>query len=96
MAVATKRAAEWMSEFVTRGAPPASARQRAAAAVCDTIGVALAGAPEPAAAIVRKTVIADSQGPCRVLGTTDTAAAGDAAFVNGVAAHALAQLQGRS
>jgi 2-methylcitrate dehydratase PrpD len=88
MAVATKRVTAWMSEFVAAGTPPADARERAATAVCDTVGVILAGAPEAASKIIRATA-ADSQGPCRILGTAIRAGAGDAALANGVAAHAL-------
>jgi 2-methylcitrate dehydratase PrpD len=89
MTVATRNLTAWMSEFVTSGAPPEGARERAAVAVCDTVGVALAGAHEPAARIVRATVTADSQGVCRILGTHERASASEAAFANGVAAHAL-------
>jgi 2-methylcitrate dehydratase PrpD len=78
-----------IAEFVVGGTPPAEARERAAIAVCDTVGVALAGAIEPAARIVRATATADSRGPCSVLGTGERASASEAAFANGVAAHAL-------
>src|SRR5262249_34500454 len=77
-----------IAEFITNAAPPAEARQTAAVALCDTIGVTLAGVPEPAAHIVRRSVVAESRGNCRVLGTADRASAGDAALANGVAAHA--------
>jgi 2-methylcitrate dehydratase PrpD len=77
-----------IAEFITSGKPPAEARRRAAVAVCDTVGVILAGAPETAAMIIRRTVIAESQGNCRVFGTAERANAGDAALANGVAAHA--------
>lgn len=89
MAVATKNLTTWMSEFVARATPPEDARHRAAAAFCDTLAVTLAGVPETAARIARETTIAGAQGPCRILGTSATAAATDAAFANGVAAHAL-------
>ena len=89
MKVATRSVAAGLSEFVSAGAPPADARHRAAIAVCDTIGVILAGAPEPAARIARTVVGADGHGPCRVLGTSSSASAADAALLNGVAAHAL-------
>ena len=89
MAVATKSVTAAMSAFVSAGAPPSSARQRAAIAACDTVGVMLAGAPEPAATIARAVVGAGAQGPCRILGTSASASAADAAFLNGVAAHAL-------
>jgi hypothetical protein len=88
MAVATKSVTAAMSTFVSAGAPPSSARQRAAIAACDTVGVMLAGAPEPAPTIARAVVGASVQGPCRILGTSASASAADAAFLNGVAAHA--------
>ncbi len=89
MTVATRSVTAWMSEFVATGIPPTGARERAATAVCDTVGVMLAGAPEAAATIVRATAAADSHGPCRILGTAARAGANDAALANGVAAHAL-------
>jgi 2-methylcitrate dehydratase PrpD len=89
MTVAAAHLTASISEFVVMGAPPASARARAAVAACDTVGVALAGAPEPAARIVRATVTSESRGNCRIFGTEDRASASDAAFANGVAVHAL-------
>jgi 2-methylcitrate dehydratase PrpD len=89
MDVATKSVAVRLSEFVSAGAPPAGARQRAAIAVCDTLGVILAGAPEPAARMARTVVGTDGRGPCRILGTSSSTSAADAALLNGVAAHAL-------
>jgi 2-methylcitrate dehydratase PrpD len=77
-----------IAEFITTGKPPAEARQRAAIALRDTIGVILAGAPETAAKIIRRTAVSESQGNCRVLGTAERASASDAALANGVAAHA--------
>ena len=63
MAVATKRVTAWMSEFVAAGTPPAAARERAATAVCDTVGVILAGAPEAASKIIRATARPTARGP---------------------------------
>jgi len=77
-----------IGEFIATGKPPAEARQRTATALCDTVGVILAGAPEAAANIIRRTVVEESKGNCRVLGTAERASASDAAFANGVAAHA--------
>jgi 2-methylcitrate dehydratase PrpD len=77
-----------IAEFITTKKPPGEARRRAAVALCDTVGVILAGAPEEAAKIIRRTVVAESKGDCRVLGTTELAGAADAALANGVAAHA--------
>jgi len=87
MAVATRSLISLISGFIVDARPPDSARQRAAAAVCDTIGVALAGVVEPAARIVRNVI--DSQGDCRMIGTPRRAGAADAALANGVAVHAL-------
>jgi 2-methylcitrate dehydratase PrpD len=87
MVVVTRSLISLISEFIVDARPPDSARQRAAAAVCDTIGVALAGVVEPAARIVRDVI--DGQGDCHVLGTSRRAGAADAALANGVAAHAL-------
>ncbi len=77
-----------IAEFISAGKPPAEARQRAAIALRDTVGVILAGAPEAAANIIRRTVVAESRGACTVLGTPERANASDAALANGVAAHA--------
>src|SRR5438034_4904775 len=88
MAMSTGSPTLSMAEFVITGKPPVEARQRAAIAVCDTVGVILAGAPEAAADIIRRTIVAESRGHCRVLGTGVCASASDAALANGVAAHA--------
>src|SRR5262245_17340357 len=87
MALATKSILSVLSEFVADAQAPGAARQRAAAAVCDTTGVILAGVVEPAARIVRGAI--DSHGRCHILGTATQSGAGDAALANGVAAHAL-------
>jgi 2-methylcitrate dehydratase PrpD len=78
-----------IAEFVVTAAVPAAARERAAAAVMDTIGVTLAGAAEPAARVAQALAADDGAGHCRVIGTPLTTSAGVAALVNGVAAHAL-------
>jgi 2-methylcitrate dehydratase PrpD len=77
-----------LGEFVVNATPPAEARHAAARAVLDTVGVALAGAGEPAARAVQR-VIEETTGPCTVLGLFSRATAGDAALANGTAAHAL-------
>jgi 2-methylcitrate dehydratase PrpD len=76
------------AEFITLGSPPLEAQKRAEMALCDTVGVILAGVPEPASDIVRKTITGESHGPCCVLGTVDRTTAEQAALANGVAAHA--------
>ena len=77
-----------LGRFAVEAAPPTAARDAAARAVLDTIGVALAGAAEPAARAVQR-VVTDSRGPCTILGLAVRASAGDAALANGTAAHAL-------
>ena len=90
MTVATVSLTATIAEFIVKAAPPPRARERAAIAVCDTIGVALAGASEPAARIVRA---ADHVREPRQLPhprhRPNAPSASDAAFANGVAAHAL-------
>src|SRR5438876_2843274 len=78
----------WIN-FIVDAKPPAAARAAAARAVLDTVGVALAGASERAAEIVRRVVSTESGGPCRLLGTTCCAGPSNAALANGTAAHAL-------
>jgi 2-methylcitrate dehydratase PrpD len=77
-----------LARCVASATPPADARNRAAAAVLDTIGVTLAGVDEPAARIVRTTLAAADRG-CVVWGAGVRATAPDAALANGTAAHAL-------
>ena len=69
MTVATGNITGLVADFVIGAVPPPLARQRAGVATCDTIGVALAGVPEPAAEIVRATATTDVTGPCRLIGT---------------------------
>ena len=88
MAMSTGSPTLSMAEFIIAGKPPVEARRRAAIAACDTVGVILAGAPEAAADIIRRTIVAEARGHCRVLGTGVCASASDAALANGVAAHA--------
>ena len=57
-----------IAAFVNQATPPVDARSRAANAILDTIGVALAGSIEPAARIVRGTL--EPQDP-RTLGLWD-------------------------
>lgn len=59
-------------------------------AIIDTLGVTLAGAAEPAAALLRDiSGVTPAGGPCTVFGTTLKTSALDATFANGVASHAL-------
>ena len=67
---------------------PPEAVHWAKTAILDTVGVTLAGAAEPCAAIVAGVVGAGS-GECLIFGTGRRAAPLDAALINGTAAHAL-------
>jgi 2-methylcitrate dehydratase PrpD len=84
-----RSAATALGEFAIAAEPPADARAAAARAFLDTIGVALAGAPEPAAKIAARVASADGSGPCAIVGTPCRASASNAALANGTAAHAL-------
>ncbi len=62
----------------------------AKAGIADTIGVTLAGLPEPCTQIALDTPgIADAPGPCLIFGTSKRTSALDATLVNGIASHAL-------
>ena len=77
-------------EFVANAAVPQAARVAARDAVLDTVGVALAGAAEPAAVRVRDVVCAEGgTSRCSILGSNIRTGAGWAALANGTAAHAL-------
>jgi 2-methylcitrate dehydratase PrpD len=89
MAVATKTTTSMIADFVMNGAPLSAARDRAAVALCDTVGVILAGAQEPAAHIIRSINGDEDRGQSQVLGTAARLHAADAALANAVAAHAL-------
>ena len=78
-----------LAEFVVRAAPPPAARERAAAAIRDTLGVMLAGATQPAARLVQAMAADEGRGPCVIVGTPARTGASWAALANGVAAHAL-------
>ena len=78
-----------VAAFVTDAEVPDAARQRAAAAVLDTVGVTLAGASEPAARIVQKVAASEGGDACTILGVAHRVSAGNAALANGTAAHAL-------
>src|SRR5262245_23064445 len=89
MATTTKSVTASIAEFVSGGRPTANARARAAQAVCDTVGVILAGVREPASQTMRAVIDRGPHGTSRILGTPERASAPDAALANGVAAHAL-------
>ena len=78
-----------IAEFVAGISVAPDARDRAALAFRDTIGVMLAGGSEPAARMAQALAHEEGTGPCRVLGTAIRTSSQLAAFANGVAAHAL-------
>jgi 2-methylcitrate dehydratase PrpD len=58
--------------------------------IADTIGVTLAGLPEPCVQILLNTPgVADAVGPALIFGTTSRTSALDATLINGTASHAL-------
>jgi len=60
------------------------------AGITDTVGVTLAGLPEPCTQILLSTPgIADAPGPCRIFGSKQSTSALDATLINGTASHAL-------
>lgn len=67
-----------------------AARRLATMAVIDTVGITLAGADEPATAIVRRVLGRQCQGGAAlILGSATRTGALDAAMINGTAAHAV-------
>src|SRR5262249_28092834 len=73
--------------FDKRGLTKKSVVQ-AKACIIDTIGVTLAGFPEPCAQILFKTAgVATSPGSALIFGTARRTSALDAALVNGTASH---------
>jgi 2-methylcitrate dehydratase PrpD len=63
---------------------------QAKACILDTIGVTLAGLPEPCTQILLKTPgVATAPGPALIFGTARRTSALDAALINGTASHAL-------
>lgn len=79
--------AAWIADAPRDHGPVALARARVA--FLDTLGCMLAGAGDPAAESVRRTVAAWGEGPCTIVGTETRAPAPWAALANGTAAHAL-------
>ena len=78
-----------ITDFLVNATVTAGARERAAVAFRDTMGVMLAGSREPAARVAQSMAAEDGVGACRVVGTPLTTSAELAALANGVAAHSL-------
>jgi len=88
--ISSPRAAAACGAFAAGALVPEAARRAARTAWLDTIGVALAGAVEPAARKVQAICEAAGGHPiCQVLGSTQRTGAMPAALANGTAAHAL-------
>ena len=85
---ATEGLVDFIVDTPAEAVPP-EAITAAKRAVLDTIGVALAGVPEPGPRIVRELVAEHGPGPASLLGMAQRAQIGDAAWANGTAAHAL-------
>jgi 2-methylcitrate dehydratase PrpD len=68
---------------------PAEAIHWAKNAILDTVGVTLAGAAEPCAAIVAGVAANGGAGECLIFGGDRLVSALDAALINGTASHAL-------
>jgi 2-methylcitrate dehydratase PrpD len=68
---------------------PSDARKRAVDALTDCAGCAVAGAAQPLAASVLKTIYTARECPGVLIGAAQRAPAPDAALYNGAAAHAL-------
>ncbi|HEX7780951.1 MAG TPA: MmgE/PrpD family protein [Vicinamibacterales bacterium] len=77
------------ANFIATATPPAAARQRAAAAFIDTVGVTLAGAVEPPAKVVQRVLSTGGTGPSQIFGTAIRTSPAAACLANGTAAHAL-------
>ncbi len=85
----TRDLAEWVLRFSLGSAPPEVAAA-AKAALLDTTGTILAGAPEPVTRIVAETVAEDGARPVAdQLGAGLRTSAEGAALVNGTSGHAL-------
>ncbi len=82
------RVAEWIAGF-DLDRVSSEVRERACLCCLDTVGVALAGASEPASRIVQQVVASEGGAACGVFGTRLRASASGAALANGTAAHAL-------
>lgn len=68
---------------------PEQAREVAKRAVLDCIGVTLAGAQAPVAAVLDQYAAETESGPCTLIGRRRRSSAETAAFVNGTQGHAL-------
>jgi 2-methylcitrate dehydratase PrpD len=73
---------------LTFGSLPNEAVHWARVGILDTVGVTLAGAPEPCSVLARR-VASPASGSALLFGTAERTAPAEAAWVNGTASHAL-------
>jgi 2-methylcitrate dehydratase PrpD len=85
----TRRLVEFLQDTSAEDIP-AEARHESVRCLLDFVGLAVAGATEPATEIVRRQCVAlGGEEQSRVLGTATRLRATDAALVNAISAHAL-------
>ncbi|MEM7255646.1 MAG: MmgE/PrpD family protein [Pseudomonadota bacterium] len=84
----TRAIARWAAECPLSSIPPRGV-DVLREAVLDTLGCAVFGFDQPWSVIARDWAREGSQGSATIWGTEDTVRTGDAAFINGVAAHAF-------
>jgi 2-methylcitrate dehydratase PrpD len=78
-----------LAELVVTARPGPAERDRARLLLADYLAVASAGAGTDSARVARAALLPRSAGPAPVLGAGATAAARDAALVNGISAHSV-------
>jgi 2-methylcitrate dehydratase PrpD len=78
-----------LAELAAAARPAAPDVERARLLLADYLAVASAGAAAHSARLARNALLPTSAGPAPVLGTGQTAAARDAALMNGISAHSL-------
>jgi 2-methylcitrate dehydratase PrpD len=78
-----------LAELAATASPGQAERDRARLLLADYLAVAAAGAGADSARVARAAVAPGSSGAAVVLGTGQTAAARDAALLNGISAHSL-------
>jgi len=78
-----------LASLVADARPGPAGRDRARLLLADYLAVAGAGAGADSARVARDALLSQPAGPAPVIGTGQTAAARDAALVNGISAHSI-------
>jgi 2-methylcitrate dehydratase PrpD len=78
-----------LAELAATARPAPAERDRARLLLADYLAVAGTGAGADSARVAREALLPRSAGPAPILGTGQTAAARDAALVNGISAHSI-------